>query len=393
MVKIKFLDLGRQPIANRFLNKDEFENEFFYNLSVGYDPETFLVTQMNYIDAPMMFNDTYAYRGSMSQTMRTHFLRFSCHMKDEVYKNHTPKVLEIGSNDGVFIKNWDKKTTFAVEPCGNFAEETNEMGYKTYAKFWNMDTSNEILEDQGKMDLVFSANCMCHIPDIDSAFKAVENILSDDGLFIFEDPSLLSMMLLNTYDQIYDEHAHIFSVTALKKILERNNLCIVDVEQLFKIHGGSNRIYAKKISNNKPNDSVSTAIQEEKREGLNNGLRYRDFADDVDRMRRALVKFVNWKKNQNKKIISYGATSKSTTIFNYCKIGPDLIDYITDTTPEKQGKYSPGMHIPIISPEEGFNNSVDYALLGAWNFAKEIKKKEQGFTGRFFTHAPSVQTI
>ena len=88
-----------------------------------------------------------------------------------------------------------------------------------------------------------------------------------------------------------------------------------------------------------------------------------------------------------------GATSKSTTIFNYCKIGPDLIDYITDTTPEKQGKYSPGMHIPIISPEEGFNNSVDYALLGAWNFAKEIKEKEKDFTGRFFTHAPLIQTV
>ena len=393
MHKIKFLDLGQQPIANRFLDKDEFEDEFFYNLSVGYDPETFLVTQMNYVDAPMMFNDTYAYRCSMSQTMRTHFLRFSCHMKDEVYKNHTPKVLEIGSNDGVFIKNWDKKTTFAVEPCGNFAEETNEMGYKTYAKFWNMDTSNEILEDQGKMDLVFSANCMCHIPDIDSAFKAVENILSDDGLFVFEDPSLYDMIGRNTYDQIYDEHAHIFSVTALKKILERNNLCIVKVDTLRDIHGGSNRIYAKKINHNNPDASVKICIEVEEREGLHIGYRYRDFADDVDRMKRALVEFVNWKKNEGSKIISYGATSKSTTIFNYCKIGPDLIDYITDTTPEKQGKYSPGMHIPIISPEEGFNNSVDYALLGAWNFAKEIKEKEKDFTGRFFTHAPLIQTV
>ena len=325
-----------------------------------------------------MFNDGYVYRGSMSQTMRTHFLRFSGRTKDEIYKNHTPKVLEIGSNDGVFIKNWDKKTTFAVEPCGNFAEETNEMGYKTYAKFWNMDTSNEILYDQGKMDLVFSANCMCHIPDIDSAFKAVENILSD---------------VKNTYDQIYDEHAHIFSVTALKKILERNNLCIVKVDGLPDIHGGSNRIYAKKINHNNPDDSVERSVQMEEHEGLLIGYRYRDFADDVDRMKRALVEFVNWKKNENSKIISYGATSKSATIFNYCKIGPDLIDYITDTTPEKQGKYSPGMHIPIVSPEEGFNNSVDYALLGAWNFAKEIKEKEQGFTGRFFTHAPNIQTV
>ena len=203
MGKHEFLDLGRQPIANRFLNQDEFKDEFFYDLKVGFDTETCLVTHMNYVDAPMMFNDEYSYRGSMSATMRNHFSNFSKSIKASL--PIIPKVLEIGSNDGVFIKNWDTKTSFAVEPCGNFAKETNDLGYKTYNDFWTKDLANKILVEQGDMDLVFSANCMCHIPDLDEAFSAVESILSLNGVFVFEDPSLAEMINVNSYDQIYDE--------------------------------------------------------------------------------------------------------------------------------------------------------------------------------------------
>ena len=144
MDKAKFLDLGRQPIANGFLTEDQFDDEFFYDLSVGFDRETGLVTHMEYVEPSLMFNDEYAYRGSMSKTMREHFANFSKHFKDNIQRD--PKVLEIGSNDGVFIKNWDKKTTFAVEPCGNFAAETNQQGYKTYNDFWDKDLSAKILD-------------------------------------------------------------------------------------------------------------------------------------------------------------------------------------------------------------------------------------------------------
>jgi len=390
MNKIKFLDLGQQPIANRFLNEDEFKNEFFYNLSVGFDQDTGLVTQMDYVDAPMMFNDEYAYRGSMSKTMRDHFAKFSKYFKNNIQRS--PKVLEIGSNDGVFIKNWNKKTTFAVEPCGNFAQETNDMGYETYARFWDVNTSAEILEDHGKMDLVFSANCMCHIPDLDGTFKAVENILANDGLFIFEDPSLERMVNLNSYDQIYDEHPHVFSIIALQNLLNRNGLGIVKVEKL-EVHGGSNRVYVKKINKSNQHGSVQDHLELERSVGLDKLSVLDHFAEKVQESKNNLLKILRRLKNENKKVISYGATSKSATIFNYCKIGSDLIQYITDTTPEKQGKYSPGMHMPIITPEEGFDNSVDYAFLGAWNFAQEIKNKEKDFTGKFITHVPIVRFL
>jgi len=386
--KIKFLDLGKQPIANGFLDSaEDFENEFFYNLSIGYDIDTGLITQMDYVDKERMFNDSYAYRGSMSKTMTKHFKKVSKNLKQ--YLDSDPKILEIGSNDGVFLKNWCQYNTFAVEPCGNFAEETNNMGYKTYADFWNMETSNKILEEQYAMDLVFAANCMCHIPDLDEAFSAVSNILTDNGVFVFEDPSVADMITMNSYDQIYDEHPHIFSVLALEKILNRNNMSIVKIEHV-NVHGGSNRIYAKKGLDNEQDKSVAANIQLEKSIGLDNISIFNEFAYNVSQSKQELLDMLHKFKNKNKKVISYGATSKSTTVFNYCDIGPDLIEYITDTTPEKQDKYSPGMHIPIISPEQGFDNSVDFAFLGAWNFAEEIKKKEIYFKGRFFTHVPSV---
>jgi SAM-dependent methyltransferase len=392
MNKINFLNLGKQPIANRFIDNAEIPNEFFYNLDVGFDTETLLVTHMEYVDPPLMFNENYTYRGSMSKTMSTHFAEFSNNIKELISPK---KVLEIGSNDGVFLKNWPVDTTYAVEPCSNFAEETTNMGYKTYSEFWTLSLSNRIKSEQGNMDLIFAANCICHIPDLDQTFEAVHNLLSDDGVFIFEDPSLAQMININSYDQIYDEHPHIFSVIALKSLLERNGLTIVRVDNL-EVHGGSNRIYAQKTSNVKQIDSsVSNNIEFELMLGLDSIETFIKFADKVEQSKKDLVNLLSRCKYLNKKIISYGATSKSTTIFNYCNIDSSLIDYVIDTTPEKQNKLTPGSHIPIKNTNK-IEPDVDVVYLGAWNFINEIKKKESEFLnrgGKFITHIPLVKFI
>ena len=388
--KKEFLNLGKQPIANGFLTEEEFDSEFFYDLRVGLDRETNLVTHMDYVKPELMFNDTYAYRGSMSRTMRDHFSRFSSHVKKSLPKN--PIVLEIGSNDGVFLRNWEQQSTYAVEPCSNFAEETNNMGYRTYNKFWTKELAETILDELGYIDLVFAANCMCHIPDLDQTFSAVETVLSDDGFFIFEDPSLANMINLNSYDQIYDEHPHIFSVIALKNILERNGLSIVRVDNT-DVHGGSNRIWVKKSKVANPDSSVENNISYEKILGLDRACTFDRFYENVEDSKSDLLLLVSRCVEHGKKVISYGATSKSTTVFNYCGLGPELIQYITDTTPEKQNKFSPGVHIPIVNPKENFNNSVDYAFLGAWNFVDEIKSNESEYTGKFITHVPIVRVV
>ncbi len=385
-MKKQFLNLGKQPIANGFLYKDQIKDEYFYNLGVAFDEETKLVTQTEYVDPPLMFNDGYVYRGSMSQTMREHF-KSLC----ETFSSNT-KILEIGSNDGVFIKNLNPKFTVSVEPCSNFAKETQDMGYTTYPEFWTQELSNKILKNHGKQDIIFAANCICHIPDLNQTFKAIKSLLFDDGTFIFEDPSLAEVINNNSYDQIYDEHPHVFSVIALDNLLKRNGLQIVKVENL-QVHGGSNRIFAKKIGS-KVDKSVELSKSYERILGLDQFKTFKRFAQRVEQSKEDLIRLLTQCKKENKKVISYGATSKSTTVFNYCNIDSELISYITDTTPEKQGKLSPGMHIPVISPEQGFDDTVDFAYLGAWNFIKEISKKEHKYLdrgGKFITHVPIVK--
>ena len=244
MSKIQFLDLGMQPLANGFLTKSELADEFMYSLRVGFDPESGLVTLMDYVSPPLMFNDHYAYHGSMSKTMVDHFASIA----SQLCSDRTPKILEIGSNDGVFLKNCDARSSIGVEPCKNFADITNAMGYKTYAEFWTKELAARVKLENGPMNYVFAANCMCHIPDLDETFSAVFDVLSDGGIFIFEDPSLFEMVNRNSYDQLYDEHAHVFSCHALKHILRRNGLYLNKVEHL-SIHGGSNRIWYPKRNN------------------------------------------------------------------------------------------------------------------------------------------------
>ena len=258
-----------------------------------------------------------------------------------------------------------------------------------------MELSNKIKDSNGEMDLIYSANCICHIQDLDDCFKAVANLLSDKGVFVFEDPSLLRMLERGSYDQIYDEHAHVFSVTALDNILRKNGLIIFDVDNL-SVHGGSNRIYVKKPnipSNNTISPNVYNNLKEEDEFGVGNFQTYEIFANRVRQSKESLnKKLTNLKKN-GKRVVSIGATSKSTTVFNYCDINDSLIECITDTTPDKQGLLAPGSHIPVVDRESVDLNDYDYAFLGAWNFKEIIANKESEFVqngGKFITHVPQV---
>ena len=392
MSKVKFLDLGSQPIANNFLdNESKIKNEYKFNLSVVFDEETKLVSLESFVQPELMFNDSYVYYSSLSKTMRSHFYDTANLLK----KDFSPKnVLEIGSNDGVFLKNFPFNTTISVEPCGNFARITTAMGYTTYSKFWTKGLSETITTKHGKQDLIFSANCMCHIQDLKSAFASVSRSLSPTGVFVFEDPSLLKMMERGSYDQIYDEHAHMFSVTALQNLLKNSGLEIFKVQNIT-VHGGSNRIFACPEGTRKIDRSVRENLDREENAGLGSIDAYIRFSEKVSQSKTQLVQVLSELKRKGCKIVSYGATSKLTTVFNYCQIGTDLIDYIVDTTYDKQGKLSPGMHIPVISPEEGFDSTVDFAFLGAWNYEKEILSNEKEFlnNGRFISHVPYVRFI
>ena len=388
-MKKEFLDLGRQPITNKFLSEDEFEGEFFYDLKVVFDEETKLVSIQEFVPPEMMFNEEYAYTTSLSTPMINHFKQAA----ETLQMKFTPKkVLEIGSNDGPFISNFSKMDSVCVEPCGNFAEITNGMGYQTYDEFWTTDLADKIKDSNGYMDLIYAANCICHIQDLDDAFTAVKNLLKPSGVFVFEDPSLIRMLERGSYDQIYDEHAHVFSVIALDNILRKNGLKIFSVDNL-SVHGGSNRIYASHIDSGTVGDSVKQNINEEMVFGLDQFETYQIFADRVKTSKEVLNRKLSNLTKNGKRIVSIGATSKSSTVFNYCGIDSSLIECVTDTTPAKQGLFTPGSHIPVVSRDSVNLNDYDYAFLGAWNFKEVIANKESEFVengGKFITHVPEV---
>ena len=394
-MKKEFLDLGRQPIANKFLKEDEVSDEFFFDLKVVFDEDTKLVSMKDFVKPELMFNEDYKYNTSLSTPMVNHFKDTA----EMLNKRFEPKsVLEIGSNDGPFISNFEKETSYCVEPCGNFARVTADMGYITSTEFWTTELSDKIKDSNGEMDLIYSANCICHIQDLDDCFSAVANLLSDKGVFVFEDPSLLRMLERGSYDQIYDEHSHVFSVTALDSILRKNGLIIFDVDNL-SVHGGSNRIYAKKP--NIPSDNIISPkvlqnLREEESFGVGNFETYEIFAKRVKDSKDRLLRCLGNLRHNGKKIISIGATSKSTTVFNYCGIDDTLIDCITDTTPDKQGLLAPGSHIPVVDRESVDLNKYDYAFLGAWNFKDVIANKEREFVengGKFITHVPQIMVF
>lgn len=390
-----FLRLGKQPMANSFLSnisKKILKKEFFYNLNVSFDLKNYLVSISKPVNPKLQYTDNYAHRASESFTMRNAFQKTARKLKNRF----NPKViLEIGSNDGVFIKNFDKKKVIAVEPCKNLANLTKK-NYKTYPNFWNRKLAYKIFEKSNKADIIFSANTISHIPNLKETFEAINFSLSKRGVLVIEDPSLYSVIENNSYDQFYDEHVYVFSALSISKIVKEFGLRLFDADYI-ETHGGSMRYYiCKKDAIYKTSKKLKSIINLEKNKKLNKFSTYKAFSIRVHKSKKKLQKIFKNLKKKGKKIISYGATYKSTTVFNYCNVDTKLIDYVTDTTLNKQGRYTPGTHIPIISPETGMNETVNYAFLGAWNFKKEIFSKEKKLINkglRFITHVPWPQII
>jgi len=314
----EFLNLGKQPLANGFLKEDQIKDEYFYNLKYSFDPETKLVSMVEKPEPTLMFNDKYPYHSSGSATMRKHFKDTANYIKSTL---EPANILEIGSNDGVFIKHFPKKNSVCVEPCQNFADTTEKLGYKTYREFWTPTLADKIRGNHGTFDVIYAANCIAHIHDIDAAFSAVSSIMHHNSIFIFEDPSLLKMMTRYSYDQLYDEHPHMFSVTSLSNILKKHDLKIIGVQSI-PVHGGSNRIMVAKNSNKsyRVAPSYDKHIFMEEEFGLGKIETYNLFGEAVRMSKYYLQELIFEVSSSGHRLFSYGATAKSTTIFNFVNL-------------------------------------------------------------------------
>ena len=392
----KFMTFGPMPIANGFLKPDQLDGEYFFELAPAFCPHCGMFQLVEQPAPEMMFHENYAYFASTSRHMQLHFQHHAEQLLDGILKGRAdPFVVELGSNDGIMLRNFAARGIrhLGIEPSENVAAAAREQGVDTLCVFFGRDSAQRILAERGAADVILAANVMCHIPDLPSVADGFRTLLKPDGIVKFEDPYLGDMIATTSYDQIYDEHVFIFSATSVKNAFERHGLALVDVEHLPS-HGGSMR-YTLAHAGARP---VSAAVGEwlalEAAQGLDKPETFDRFHQACEQSRRGLKTLLEGLKAEGKRVVGYGATSKSTTVLNYAGIGPDLVEFISDTTPTKQGKVTPGMHI-LVKPYADFAaRHPDYALLFAWNHKAEIMEKEGAFGaggGKWITYVPDVK--
>lgn len=394
----KVHSFGKMPIANGFLNAEEFAREYFFELAIAFDEDLKLLKLVEQPDPKMMFHENYAFFSSTSKKMAEHFEKMASHyIAGFIEDKNNAFVVELGSNDGIMLRHFAKAGIkhLGIEPSSNVAEVARQSGVNTLSEFFCGEIANSVEKEYGKADIICASNVMCHIPDLDSVGEGVSVLLKEKGIFVFEDPYLGDVIQKISYDQIYDEHVYIFSVQAVINIFASHGLELFHVEPQIT-HGGSMRYYLCRNGSHEIRDSVKNQLSFELQLGLDKVETYHQFAKNCERSKQDLVQLLKQLKVDGKRMVGYAATSKSTTILNYCGIGPDLIEYICDTTPIKQGKFSPGMHIPIKSYEDFKNDKPDYAVLFAWNHAQEIFAKEKNFIaqgGKWIIFVPEVKIL
>ena len=379
-----FMSFGKMPIANGFIDKNKFSEEFFFNMEVGFNEDISLFQLNEHPKPEKMFNENYPFFTSSSEFMKNHFKEYANFVKK--YLKENSRIIEIGSNDGTFLKNFvdDKNKIIGFEPSKNVADIALKNKVPTINKFFNKNSVENLKEYIKKTDLICASNVICHVPNLNELIESVDMLLKDDGTFIFEEPYLGSMFEKISYDQIYDEHIYMFSASSVSKIFEKFNFKLVDILPQLT-HGGSMR-YILKRNKNETLPSVKKIIDFERSKNLDKVESCLNFKSNFEKFRKNLIEKIASFKKQGKSICGYAATSKSTTILNYCNINSDQIDYICDTTKEKIGKFSPGMHIPIKDMNYFHNNQTDCAYLFAWNHKNEILSKEKNFKGTWFSH-------
>ena len=376
--KIKpFMSFGRMPIANGFLKKENFKKEFSFKMEVGFSKDLSLFQLNDHPTPKSMFNKNYPFFTSSSKYMLKHFKQYSSWIKKN-YSNNIKKIIEIGSNDGSFLRNFKSKKTniLGIEPSSNVANIAKKNGIKTINSFFSYKTSKNLKTFIKKTDIIIAANVICHIPNLKDLIRGVDNLLSTKGLFIFEEPYLGSMFKKTSYDQIYDEHIFMFSVTSIKKIFNLYNFELINVAPQ-KTHGGSMRYVIARKGIYKVKKSVLNHLKYEDLKKINSIKGCFNFKKNCEKSKKKLKDKIKMILKNGKNIAGYAATSKSTTILNYCGINHKHIDFICDTTKDKIGKFTPRTHIPIVNINHFHNNIPDYTFLFAWNHKKEIFNKEK----------------
>ncbi len=394
-----FVDLVNSPPSNSFLKKEELDMpETYYPLKLYVCHHCFLVQIDEYKKSKEIFNQNYAYFSSVSKTWLKHCREYVETISQRLNLSNKSQVIEIASNDGGLLQYFKKKniSVLGVEPTENTAQVAQKKGIPTLTKFFGSKLATQ-LKRQKMADLIIGNNVLAHVPDVNDFVQGIKIILKDKGVTTLEFPHLMQLIEQNQFDTIYHEHFSYFSFFTVRKIFNAHRLELFDVEEI-PTHGGSLRIYAghKEDKTKKVSPNVDQLIKKEISKGMNRLNYYRDFQTKIDNVKNDLMKFLFENQKNNKKVVAYGAAAKGNTLLNYCGIKKDLIRFVVDKSPEKQGKFLPGSHIPIVKESEIKKFKPDYILILPWNIQEEIieqLKYARAWGGKFVLAIPKLKII
>jgi cyclopropane fatty-acyl-phospholipid synthase-like methyltransferase len=372
-----FIDLLNAPPSNSYLTKDQLnEPEVYYPLKAMVCENCWLVQVDEYKSSDEIFCTEYAYFSSYSKSWVKHAENYVEMICERLSLSGSSHVMEIGSNDGYLLQFFVNKgiTCFGVEPSLGTAKAAEAKGISSLVDFFGSSLAKRIVKERGKQDLVLGNNVLAHVPDINDFVKGLKKVLSDNGTITMEFPHLLELIRYNQFDTVYHEHFSYLSLNTVEQIFNKNGLRIYDVEEL-STHGGSLRIYAchDEKKSHFVKENVEFIKNEEQRFGLLNLDKYQSFQKNANEIKYHFLSYLIEQKRKGRKVAAYGAAAKGNTFLNYCGIkGTDLIDFIADISPHKQGKYLPGSHIPIVNEENFRDKKPDVIIILPWNIADEI---------------------
>ncbi len=395
-----FIDLVSSPPSNSFLTKENLnEPEILFPLKLYLCESCFLVQIEEYKKSNEIFNEKYAYFSSFSSTWLAHAKNYVGMIIKRFKINNNSFVVEVASNDGYLLQYFVKNQIpcLGIEPASNTAAVAREKGIQVIEDYFAIDMAMKLIKKYQKPNLILGNNVLAHVPNINDFIKGLRFFLNETGVITMEFPHLLNLIEKNQFDTIYHEHFSYFSFSTAKKIFEKHGLEIFDVEEI-PTHGGSLRIYVKHKEDlsKEVSENVRNLLDKEILKRMDKVSFYENFQAKVDIVKYELIQFLISKKNEGKQIIAYGAAAKGNTLLNYCGIKNDLIDFVVDLSPHKQGKYLPASHIPIVSEEKIKESKPAYVLILAWNLKEEIMKQLHyinDWGGKFVIPIPKVKIL
>ncbi|WP_433337502.1 methyltransferase domain-containing protein [Spirillospora sp. CA-294931] len=387
----EFLDLGRQPISQRFREPSDTSPEVFFRLAAGQCGTCAMVQLTEAVPREEIFHDDYPFASSQWPVMARYFAGVA----DELLRTGPdPFVVEIGCNDGVMLGTVARAGVrhLGFEPSGGVAVKAREAGVRVRQEFFEERTAGRVAAEEGPADVIYSANVISHIPYLASILRGVDALLAPGGVFVFEDVYLGDIVANTAFDQIFDEHFYLFSAHSVGAAASRFGLELVDVKRV-PFRGGEMRYTLARAGARRPSGAVAELLAEERSRELTAEPTLRAFRDRTMRICDELVDGLTRLRRGGTPAVGYGATVRSATLLNFCAIGPDLVPFICDATPSKVGRLTPGTHIPVRPLDEFSRPYPSHALLFAWEHGDEIVARERDFRragGRWLRYVPEV---